>query len=92
MSVVEDMAALIVNFCNDEGVREQVGSRLVVHGMYLNYDMLLVLTPTCSTLERDEILSALPTWAQRQIQRSVDEANAMTDRVVAISRGRRPRA
>lgn len=88
MTLVADFAQMIERFCDDEYIVEEPGGP-VAYGIRIDHDMFMVLTPTCSVVERERVLAELPPWAQRQIQQSIDDANAVTDRVTNAAR-RRP--
>jgi hypothetical protein len=62
MSAVHDLAALVETYCNREGLR-------------LDAAQLQRLTPTCSLLERERVLTELPTWARRAIDAPTTEAS-----------------
>jgi hypothetical protein len=57
MTAVADLAALIEDYCNREG-------------LHLDSAQFARLTPTCSLLERERVLAELPLWARRAIERS----------------------
>jgi hypothetical protein len=55
MTMAFDLAALMVDHCNDEG-RD------------LDAEEFAFRTDHCSVIERDAVWRELPTWAQRRIE------------------------
>lgn len=53
-----DLAALMVDHCNDEG-------------RCLDAEEFAFRTQRCDPLERDAVWQALPLWAQRQIEKTM---------------------
>lgn len=72
MSAVQDLATAIEELCNRDGMR-------------LDAPTLERMTPTCSLIERAQVIAALPMWAQRQIERHYDD-------IIAKQQSRRPAA
>lgn len=91
MSWAKDFASLIEAHCNQERIVEEPGGP-VAYGMELNHSMFIVMTPTCSLVEREQILAELPMWAQRQIERSAAEHQENIDRFLDAARRRGSKA
>jgi hypothetical protein len=70
MTLVADFARLIEAFVNDEHVEApRDGAPLIARGARLDAALFAALTPTCTLVEREQVLAQLPTWAQRAVAR-----------------------